>query len=80
MSPFPVYFVKHYYQSLQRIRALQPTHILMAHGGRRVISDAEWESILQHAPAYRRTVADTIKHKLSWRAQGNHVVDDGPDG
>lgn len=67
VSPFPVYFVKHYYQSLQRIRALKPTYVLMAHGGRQAISDAEWESILKNAPTQRRTVADTIKHKLFWR-------------
>lgn len=67
VSPFPIYFIEHYRQTLARIHALRPNYVLMAHGGRQHITEDEWQAIIQHAPTKRRTVADTMQHTLRWR-------------
>lgn len=64
VSPFPLYFVEHYHHSLERIQALSPSCILLAHGGKQQINDTDWQTIYRNIPSKRCTVADTIRHKF----------------
>ncbi len=71
VAPFPIYDPKAYYCSLQKIKDLQPSNVMMAHGRELTIDAATFELLLAHAPNYRRTVKDTIRHKLFWWQQSD---------
>lgn len=67
VAPFPIYDPKVYIQSLQKIKDLQPSNVLMAHGYELDIDAATFDKLIAQAPKHRRTIKDTIKHKLLWR-------------
>lgn len=67
VAPFPIYDPKVYIESLQKIKALRPSNVMMAHGCELAIDAATFDSLIKHAPKQRRTIKDTIKHKLLWR-------------
>ncbi|PKH81474.1 MBL fold metallo-hydrolase [Psychrobacter sp. 4Bb] len=71
VAPFPVYYPKAYVQSLKKIRALQPSMVMMAHGRELAMSEAEFDEFIAHAPKHPRTIKDTIRHKLLWRKRDN---------
>lgn len=66
VAPFPIYDPKLYKQSLQKVKALQPLNVMMAHGCELDIDAATFDRLIANAPKYRRTIKDTIKHKLLW--------------
>lgn len=67
VAPFPVYSPVDYVESLERIKALKPSMVLMAHGRELAMSTAEFDAFIAQAPKHPRTIKDTIKHKLLWR-------------
>ncbi|MEN2751625.1 MBL fold metallo-hydrolase [Psychrobacter sp. FBL11] len=67
VAPFPIYDPKIYIQSLQRIKDLKPSIVMMAHGRQLPIDEATFDMLIAQAPKEPRTVKDTIKHKLLWR-------------
>lgn len=67
VAPFPIYDPKVYIQSLQKIKALKPSKVMMAHGRELVIDAATFDMLIKNAPKKPRTIKDTIKHKLLWR-------------
>ncbi|MGO1282007.1 MAG: MBL fold metallo-hydrolase [Psychrobacter sp.] len=64
VAPFPVYDPKVYIQSLQKIKALKPSVVMMAHGRELAIDQAMFDTLITQAPKQPRTIKDTIKHKL----------------
>ncbi|WP_218689579.1 MBL fold metallo-hydrolase [Psychrobacter sp. BF1] len=64
VAPFPIYDPKSYINSLQKIKNLNPTKVMMAHGRELAIEDATFDMLIVQAPKEPRTVKDTIKHKL----------------
>jgi glyoxylase-like metal-dependent hydrolase (beta-lactamase superfamily II) len=66
VAPFPIYDPKAYISSLQKIKDLQPTNVLMAHGRELAIDAATFDRLIVQAPKHRRTVKDTIHHKILW--------------
>ena len=66
VAPFPIYDPKVYSQSLQKVKDLQPSNVLMAHGCELDIDTATFDMLIAQAPKHRRTIKDTIKHKLLW--------------
>ena len=66
VAPFPIYDPKAYISSLQKIKALSPSKVLMAHGREFVIDAETFDMLIRQAPKHRRTVKDTIRHKLVW--------------
>ncbi|MGP9545969.1 MBL fold metallo-hydrolase [Psychrobacter sp. AOP7-B1-25] len=71
VAPFPVYDPKVYIQSLQKIKALKPSVVMMAHGRELAIDQVTFDTLITQAPKYPRTIKDTIKHKLLWRKKDN---------
>ena len=71
VAPFPVYDPKTYIQSLQKIRDLKPSMVMMAHGRELAMDTADFDHFIAQAPKHPRTIKDTIKHKLLWRKGGN---------
>lgn len=67
VAPFPVYDPKVYIQSLQKIKALKPSVVMMAHGRELAIDDTTFDTLITQAPKQPRTIKDTIKHKLLFR-------------
>ena len=67
VAPIPNYYPKVYIQSLQKVKDLQPFNVMMAHGCELGIDAATFDSLIAQAPKHRRTIKDTIKHKLLWR-------------
>ena len=67
VAPFPIYDPKVYIQSLQKVKDLQPSNVLMAHGYELDIDAETFDMLIAQAPKYRRTIKDTIKHKPLWR-------------
>ncbi len=67
VAPFPVYDPKAYIISLQRIKELKPSNVMMAHGCELVIDDQTFDRLIRQAPKKPRTIKDTIKHKLMGR-------------
>ena len=67
VAPFPIYDPKAYIQSLQKVKDLQPSHVMMAHGRELIIDAATFDMLIKHAPKQRRTVKDTIRHMLFWK-------------
>ena len=64
VAPFPVYDPKAYIISLQKIKALKPSNVMMAHGCELAIDDKTFDMLILQAPKSPRTIKDTIKHKL----------------
>lgn len=67
VAPFPIYDPKVYIQSLQRIKELNPSVVMMAHGRELAIDESTFDKLIALAPKHPRTIKDTIKHKLRWR-------------
>lgn len=67
VAPFPIYDPKAYISSLQKIKDLQPSNVLMAHGRELAIDAATFDMLIVQAPKHPRTVKDTIRHKLFGR-------------
>lgn len=67
VAPFPIYDPKVYIKSLQKIKALKPTWVMMAHGGVLAIDDDTFDQLIMAAPKRPRTVKDTILQKLLGR-------------
>ena len=67
VAPFPIYDPKAYIISLQKIKDLHPANVMMAHGGELMIDEATFDMLIKQAPSHRRTVKDTIRHKLLWK-------------
>ena len=68
VAPFPIYDPKAYAISLQKIKNLQPSNVMMAHGRELVIDAATFDKLIADAPKEPRTIKDTILHKLLWRS------------
>ncbi len=66
VAPFPIYDPKVYIRSLQKIKDLNPSNVMMAHGRELTIDAETFDSLISQAPKKPRTVKDTIKHKLLW--------------
>lgn len=64
VAPFPVHYPKAYVQSLQKIKDLRPSNVMMAHGCELPIDAATFDMLIAQAPKKPRTITDTIKHKL----------------
>lgn len=67
VAPFPIYDPKAYISSLQKIKTLNPSNVMMAHGRELYIDAETFDMLIRQAPKQPRTVKDTIKHKLLWR-------------
>ncbi|PYE40056.1 MBL fold metallo-hydrolase [Psychrobacter fozii] len=74
VAPFPIYDPKVYIQSLQKIKALKPSVVMMAHGCELEIDEATFDMLITQAPKHPRTIKDTIKHKLLWRKNSDFTV------
>lgn len=74
VAPFPIYDPKVYIQSLQKIKALKPLMVMMAHGCELAIDEATFDMLITQAPKHPRTIKDTIKHKLLWRKNSDFTV------
>ncbi|WP_198333003.1 MBL fold metallo-hydrolase [Psychrobacter aquimaris] len=74
VAPFPIYDPKVYIQSLQRIKALKPSMVMMAHGCELAIDEATFDMLIMQAPKHPRTIKDTIKHKLLWRKDADFTI------
>ena len=72
VAPFPIYDPKAYIHSLQKVKDLQPSNVMMAHGGELIIDEATFDTLIKQAPTHQRTVKDTIRHKLLWKP--NRIV------
>lgn len=66
VAPFPIYDPKTYIASLQKIKELQPSNVMLAHGRELMIDTATFDELIKQAPKHRRTVQDTIRHKILW--------------
>lgn len=64
VAPFPVHYPKDYICSLQKIKDLNPSNVMMAHGCELPIDAATFDMLISQAPKKPRTITDTIKHKL----------------
>ncbi len=74
VAPFPIYDPKVYIQSLQRIKDLKPSVVMMAHGRELAIDEATFDMLITQAPKHPRTIKDTIKHKLLWRKNADFSI------
>lgn len=74
VAPFPIYDPKVYIQSLQKIKALKPSMVMMAHGQELTIDEATFDMLIRQAPKQPRTIKDTIKHKLLWRKDADFSI------
>lgn len=74
VAPFPIYDPKVYIESLQRIKDLKPSKVMMAHGRELVIDEATFDMLISEAPKHPRTIKDTIKHKLLWRKEADFSI------
>ncbi|WP_350562843.1 MBL fold metallo-hydrolase [Psychrobacter sp. CAL346-MNA-CIBAN-0220] len=74
VAPFPIYDPKAYISSLQKVKALNPSNVMMAHGRELAIDAATFDMLIVQAPKHRRTVKDTIRHKLLWgKSEGFNI-------
>ncbi len=67
VAPFPIYDPVAYRHSLAKIKDLKPSKVMMAHGRHLAIDAATFDRLIADAPKQRRTIKDTIVHKLLWR-------------
>lgn len=65
VAPFPIYDTKVYIRSLQKIKDLNPSNVMMAHGRSFAIDVMTFDKLIAEAPKHPRTIKDTIRHKLS---------------
>lgn len=64
IPPFPVFYPKKYKASLNKIKALNPHAILLAHGAKIQLSEQQWQQLIQLAPAKPATHWRSVKTKF----------------
>lgn len=74
VAPFPIYDPKVYIQSLERVKELEPSMVMMAHGRELAIDEHTFDTLIAGAPKHCRTIKDTIKHKLLWRKDAGFSI------
>lgn len=73
-APFPVYIPELYKASLEKLQALRPSSVMMAHVGEQILSDDDYAGLLSRAPAQPETnklaIVRMIKGKLMGQKMG----------
>ena len=64
ISPFPIFYPNRYKASLNKIEALQPDSILLAHGGEVALSHEQYMHLAASAPETPATHWRSVKTKL----------------
>lgn len=64
ISPFPVFYPNKYKASLNKIEALNPASLLLAHGGEVQLSHQEYQHLFKSAPTKPATHWRSVKAKL----------------
>ncbi|PNK61324.1 MBL fold metallo-hydrolase [Psychrobacter sp. FDAARGOS_221] len=66
VSPLVINFPQDYKQSLAKVQALQPERVLLAHGGKVMMTDADFANLIQVAPDEPREmkILETLDIKL----------------
>lgn len=64
-SPFPIFYPNRYRASLQKIKALKPHSIILAHGGEIHPSAKQYQELLDNAPTIPKTHWRAVKKKLA---------------
>ncbi|MCH2057465.1 MAG: MBL fold metallo-hydrolase [Thalassotalea sp.] len=64
IPPFPLFYPNRYRTSLERIRTLSPSSIILAHGGEVHPSEGDYEHVLELAPKVPLTHWRSVKIKL----------------
>ncbi|MDK1290368.1 MBL fold metallo-hydrolase [Pseudoalteromonas umbrosa] len=63
VPPYPVFYPNRYRNSLQRIREIKPTHVILAHQGELPFSDINFDHLDQLAPKVPVTHWRSVKAK-----------------
>jgi len=64
LPPFPIFYPNRYRASLQKIMALKPDTLILAHGGEVCLTEYDYRSLLQQAPKIPKTHWRSVKEKL----------------
>jgi len=64
IPPFPIFYPNRYRASLQKIMALKPDTLILAHGGEVCLTEYDYRSLLQQAPKIPKTHWRSVKEKL----------------
>jgi glyoxylase-like metal-dependent hydrolase (beta-lactamase superfamily II) len=64
IPPYPVFYPKRYRASLEKIKALNPASLILAHGANVVLTQTQWQKLLQAAPKVPVTHWRSVKTKL----------------
>lgn len=67
ITPFPVYLPKKYKASLARVQSLKLAKLLLAHGGKVTMSDAELTDFISKAPSSPKYIRYFIAEKLNMK-------------
>jgi glyoxylase-like metal-dependent hydrolase (beta-lactamase superfamily II) len=71
IAPFPVFYPNQYRASVQRLIELQPSSVLLAHGGEVQLTDLDYRHLLHSAPKLPKTPWRAIKIKARRLLQTN---------
>lgn len=63
--PFPVFLPEDYRHSLEKVRALQPKTLLLAHGGTLAPTAADFDTMLKLAPQEPQTLQAELKRRIA---------------
>ncbi|WP_345336125.1 MBL fold metallo-hydrolase [Ferrimonas pelagia] len=64
IPPFPVFHPNRYRRSVERIGALQPRHVLLAHGGEVQLTEADYQYLQSKAPRCPQTHWRAVKARF----------------
>lgn len=64
VPPYPVFYPNRYQASVKTVRDLAPKNILLAHGGKVQLTDADYDHLLSKAPKIPATHWRSVKGKL----------------
>lgn len=64
IPPFPVFYPNRYRSSIKKVIALEPTSIILAHGGEVYPSEQEFNYLLEQAPTIPMTHWRSVKSKF----------------
>ncbi|WP_298771511.1 MBL fold metallo-hydrolase [uncultured Shewanella sp.] len=64
IPPYPIFYPNRYRDSLQKVQALDPSIVALAHGGEVQLTEKDYQSLLQRAPTIPMTHWRSVKAKL----------------
>lgn len=73
VAPIPIGYPKLYQRTLEKLQQLNPSTLLLAHGGQQTVDEADWAAFTKLVPTAPTTFASMLKRKIQKRQKPSNT-------